>query len=153
MATFDELRNQLIKGYENKYGKDSVVEIREQKIHDWMYQFIIFYIDDNGIVRANHDCYAYLNKKTNQWYWYNRNPIPEIPKTTNLFSDKLNISLKNAIKNNLIKYAEIININNDIEKARVYIKDDSDEGIYIVGLDENGNIVREKTNLSEIKSG
>jgi len=148
MATLEELKNELKGMYENRYGAGSVQEIREQKIHDWLYQFIIFYVDDDGVVKANHDCYCYSKDGAN-WYWYNTNPAPP-PKPAETFSQKLRTILKNAVDGGKVEYAEILAVDEELKKARIFIKTDTDEGVYIVHLDENNNIVKTRTSFSNV---
>ena len=143
----NDLRNELKNLYENRYGAGSVQEIREQGIHDWLYQFIIFYIDDDGVVKANHDCYAYSRDGIN-WYWYNIKPMPPAkPITITTFRDKLQKAITNAISSGKIEYAEILSVNEEIKKARVFIKDATTEGNYIVSLDASGNISKISTSF------
>jgi len=148
MATLEELKNELKGMYENRYGAGSVQEIREQKIHDWLYQFIIFYVDDDGVVKANHDCYCYSKDGAN-WYWYNTKPVPPPKPIVNTFQVKLRETLKKAVIDGKIEYAEILGVDEDLKKARVFIKTANDEGIYIVSVDENGNIIKTKTSFDK----
>ena len=66
------------------------------------------------------------------------------------FSIKLRNAIKNAINTGKIEYAEVIAIDEDLEKARVFVKTNTDEGVYIIKLDEDGNLIKMKTSFSNI---
>lgn len=143
----EEIEKELKTIYEKRYGTGAVLRIQyngkaiNTPYHHWQ----LWYKDDNGVVHCNHDIYAYEDDK-GDLHWYNMKPTPPPkPTPTTTFRDKLNNAIKNAISSGKIEYAEILSINENIQKARVFIKDSTTEGLYIVSLDKNENIVKTPT--------
>lgn len=147
MPSKSELESMLIDAYEKRYGKGSVIRLQyngttEPKgiYHHWQ----LWYKDDNGIVRCNSNIYAIsFDGKNFEWYGSDPTNLPSIPKKT--FTEILQEKINELAKTGKITYAEIINSDENLKKARVFIKTDTEEGVYIVWIDQNGNLQKVKT--------
>ena len=158
MATLEELLDDLRTTYENRYGPNSVLEcsyIGPLKSNPNFHRFKIIWVDDDNVVKEKGDIMAF-SLDNNNFLWAGKNPLslPEkITSSSSLFRDRLLDKLISLKENGKIKYFEIININEDIECARVFIKDINDlENFYIVSVDDEGNLEKQETSLKVISS-
>jgi len=157
MTTKKELENEVKEAYKNRYGDNAVVkmdELKQVEPNSHFYHTVLYYKDDNGVVRANHDIYAFSDDETN-FQWYNTNPTTNIPakaSTTMTFYNQIKNKIDNLTKQGTILYGEILSVNEQTKRARIFIKDANAEGVYIVWMDENGDIHKEKTSFDRIVS-
>jgi len=155
MASIEEKIKELEDAYRARYGEGCIVDIKDNgMIKNTPYRhYQLWYKDDNGIVQCNHDIYIYIDANGNA-EWYNKDPtkLPAKPSTEKTFTQKLREKIEVLVNNGVIKYAEIIASDDKIKRARVFVKTDAEEGIFIAYLDKDGNLVKEATNYDKIVS-
>ena len=155
MATVDEIEGEIKNAIEKRYGEGAVKDIFHEELRDangnptGVHHWVVKYIDDNSILHVDHDFYAEEDKEGNL-YWRNINPLKkfEVIAPTQTFSDKIRQKINDMVKNGEALYAEIISINEELERARAFIKTDSEEGTYIVWIDEQENLQKVKTSFA-----
>lgn len=166
MATIKELETEVINAYKARYGEQKDLGLPKLQYngkipnhvdakgnvidytpyHHWQ----IWYLDDDGAVKEK-PLYAYSVDDVN-FAWHDTNPTVLLPKpsTEKTFTQKLQDKIKTLIKAEAIDYGEIITVNKDLQKARVFIKDATKEGFYIVSIDENGDLIKKETSFSSL---
>lgn len=151
MATRSELEQALLNAYKRRYGEDSIIRLQYNGptepngiYHHWQ----LWYKDENGVIRCNHDIYA-ISFDGKNFEWYNRDPTKLPTKPPASFQDSLLNALSSKVETGEILYFEIINSNDKIKKGRVFIKfANGDEGIYICSFDSENNLVFEKVSVN-----
>ncbi|MBC7128393.1 MAG: hypothetical protein H5T45_01510 [Thermoplasmatales archaeon] len=124
MTTREELEQALIGAYKAKYGEDAIVKLNyygTTEPNGIYHHWILWYRDEKGVIKANHDIYAVSFDGTN-FEWFNKDPtiFEVIVPTPETFDIKIRSKLKGKVQNGELKYFEITDINSDIEK--VYAK-------------------------------
>jgi len=155
MATVEEIEGEIKNAIEKRYGEGSVKDIFHEQLKDAngnltsVHHWVVKYIDDNSILHVDHDFYAEDDGSGNL-YWRNVNPLRkfEVVAPTQTFADKIRQKINDMVKNGDALYAEIISVNEELERARAFIKTDTEEGTYIVWIDESGNIQKVKTSFA-----
>ncbi|MBC7091336.1 MAG: hypothetical protein H5T50_05440 [Nitrososphaeria archaeon] len=155
MATVEEIELEIKNAIEKRYGEGAVKDIFHEQLRDangnltGVHHWVVKYIDDKSILHVDHDFYAEEDSNGNL-YWRNVNPLAkfELMQQTQTFADKIRQRINDMVKNGEALYAEIISINEELERARAFIKTDSEEGTYIVWIDENGNMQKIKTSFA-----
>lgn len=151
MARVEEKIEELKAAYEARYGKDCIVNVRDNGlIRNTPYHHVqVWYKDETGVVKCNSDIYLYVDAQGNA-AWFNRNPcmLPPKPTATPTFTTRVREKLTELVKNGSILYGEILASDDDAERARVFIKDDTREAVYVVGIDENGNLTKKETSFT-----
>lgn len=144
----------LLQKFRAKYGDEAVVGLqyngkteniqdgRLQPFHGWQ----VFY-KEGEIVKVDNDIYGY-ESEDGSIAWLGKEPAPtQTPSET--FTQKLMNKINALIQNGTIIYAEPLAINEQAKKARVFVKNAAGEGVYIVSMDENGNLdISTKTNFT-----
>lgn len=154
MTTVEEMENEIKNAIEGRYGEGAVKDIFHEELVDasrnatGIHHWVVKYVDDNNILHVDHDFYAEEDDEGNL-YWRNVNPLRkfELPDQTQTFGDKIRQKINDMVKNGQALYAEIISINEELERARIFLKTDSEEGTYIAWLDEQGNLQKVKTSF------
>ena len=155
MATVEEIEGEIKNAIEKRYGEGAVKDIFHEELRDangnltGVHHWVVKYIDDNNILHVDHDFYAEEDKEGNL-YWRNINPLKkfEVIAPTQTFADKIRQKINDMVKNGEALYAEIISINEELERARAFIKTDAEEGTYIVWIDEQENLQKVKTSFA-----
>lgn len=149
MATVEELENEMRNAIEGRYGEGAVKDIFHEKINNTIHQWIVKYVDENNILHVDHDFYAEEDSNRNL-YWRNYNPLSKFETTTQTqtFADKIRQKLNEMVNSGEAIYAEIISINDELQRARIFLKTETEEGTYIAWIDENGNLQKVNTNFA-----
>ena len=151
MSSVEEKIKELEDAYKARYGENCIVDVQDNgQIKNTPYHhFQLWYIDDSGVVQCNSEIYLYVDKQGNA-EWFNRNPcnLPSKPSATPTFTVKIRNKIKELVKNGSIIYGEILASDDDAERARVFIKDEAKEAVYVVGMDEKGNLTKKETSFS-----
>ncbi|MEA3432059.1 MAG: hypothetical protein U9R01_05205 [candidate division WOR-3 bacterium] len=173
MTNLQEMEKALIAAYEKRYGKQVDMGLPrlqyngripnkvnvDGSVIDYTpyYHWQIWWLDDDGAVKEK-PIYAYSTDEIH-FEWHDRNPtiLPSKPSTAKQsFGQELQDALKTLITEGTIDYYEILAVNEEIQRARVFIKDSTTEALYIVSLDADGNLIRKETTYSfntSLKSG
>lgn len=165
MATKEELEAAVLDAFKARYGgqedlglpklqyngkipnhvdaKGNVIDYTPY--HHWQ----IWYLDDDGAVKEK-PLYAYSPDDVN-FMWHDTDPtkLPPKPSTEETFAQKLQKKIKVLITDGTIDYGEIIRVDEDLQRARVFIKDATKEAVYIVGIDADGNLIKKETNFDK----
>ena len=151
MASIEEKIKELEDSYKARYGENCIVNVQDngQVKNTPYHHFQLWYWNDDGVIQCNSDIYLYVDKQGNA-DWFNRNPcnLPPKPSTTPTFTAKVRGKIKELVKKGSIVYGEILASDDEAERARVFIKDETNEAVYVVGMDENGNLTKKETSFT-----
>ncbi len=146
----EERLRELEEAYRARYGEDAVVRIQDNgPIKNTPYRNVqIWYRNDEGVVKCNSEVYLFIDDAGNA-EWYGRDPT-KLPERRAPFSDILEEKIHEEMKKGAILYGEVLSVNERAERARVFIKTETEEGVYIVGVDEAGKLTKQKTSFERI---
>jgi len=153
MTSKEEIESEIKSKIEARYGEGAVINIFHEElvnnkgektgVHHW----IVKYLDsESNIIKIDHDIYADTDAD-GKLHWRMTNPLTkyDVIATQQTFSQTIQEKINEMINKGTIIYGEIINVNEDAKRARVFLKTETEESIYIVWLDENNNLQKIET--------
>ena len=164
MATREELETAVLTAFKARYGEQKNIGLpklqyngkianhvdAKGKIIDYTpyHHWQIWYLGDDGAVKEK-PIYAYSPDDKN-FVWHDTNPtvIPPKPTITETFTQRLQNKLKGLITAGKIDYGEILAADDNLERARVFIKTGTTEKTYVVGINASGNLDKKEITVS-----
>ena len=151
MSSVEEKIKELEDAYKARYGENCIVNVQDNgRIKNTPYHhFQLWYRNDEGVIQCNSDIYLYVDEQGNAG-WFNRNPcnLPPKPSATPTFTEKLQDKIRELVNSGAILYGEILTSDDTTKRARVFIKDETKEAVYVVGMDEKGNLTKKETSFT-----
>lgn len=116
-----------------------------------IYRYDLHFLDDKGIIRYKRINIAVKNKGTPEEMacFYNENYIPSTTPPPETFIQKL---IKKLNEHTNVNYYEILNSNDNLKKARVFIQTTTNIDKFIIAyIDAAGNLAWTDTTFGEIE--